>query len=346
KVSLILAPLVASSGVRVPMMSGRSLGHTGGTLDKLESIPGYRTALSPSEFIQGLAEIGYSMTGQSERVVPADRMLYALRDVTATVESIPLITASILSKKFAEGAEGLVFDVKSGSGAFMKTRKAAEDLAESLVRAGKSLGKKVAAVITDMDQPLGRYVGNFLEVKEAADCLQGRGPVDLMEVTLRLAARMLIMGGVCGQIAEAEEKCLEHISCGAAWDRFIKNVEFQGGDVSVVLNPDRGPKAAIISPYVSSVSGYVRRIDAFKIGMAATVLGAGRMNKDEAVLPAVGIELEKKQGDAVKPEEVLSLIHAETQESLEIALEYLSGAYQFSRTPVSVHSLILDELGS
>ena len=197
KISLVLAPLAAACGLRVPMMSGRSLGHTGGTLDKLESIPGYRTDLTFAQFKRGLEEVGFAMTGQSERVVPADRRMYALRDVTGTVESIPLITASIMSKKFAEGAQSLVFDVKSGAGAFMKSREQARLLSRSLVATGAGLGRRVVALITDMDRPLGRKVGNFLEIEETIDCLQGRGPADEMDLTFRLAGWMLTLGGVC-----------------------------------------------------------------------------------------------------------------------------------------------------
>ena len=197
KISLVLAPLAAACGLRVPMMSGRSLGHTGGTLDKLEAIPGFRTDLSHERFVRALNEVGFAMIGQSEAVVPADRKMYALRDVTGTVESIPLITASIMSKKFAEGAQALVFDVKCGSGAFMKTRGDARALADSLVRTGQGLGRKVVAVLSDMDQPLGRKIGNFLEVEEIIDCLRGRGPADVVDLTIRLVAWMLVAGGIC-----------------------------------------------------------------------------------------------------------------------------------------------------
>ncbi|HBE46968.1 MAG TPA: thymidine phosphorylase, partial [Spirochaetaceae bacterium] len=219
KISLPLAPMVAACGVKVPMMSGRALGHTGGTLDKLESIPGYRTGLELSEFRKGLIEDGFAMTGQTARVVPADKKLYALRDVTATVESIPLITASILSKKVAEGADGIVFDVKCGSGAFMKTYNDARALASSLVATGTAMGKRVVAVLTDMSQPLGYKVGNFLEIEETLDCLEGKGPQDVMELTFRLGAWMLVLGGAAETIEEGRARCEEAISSGAALER-------------------------------------------------------------------------------------------------------------------------------
>jgi pyrimidine-nucleoside phosphorylase len=233
KVSLILAPMVAACGVKVPMMSGRALGHTGGTLDKLESIPGYRTALSEAEFREFIARDGFAMTGQTAEIVPADKKLYALRDVTATVESVPLITASILSKKVAEGAEALVFDVKSGSGAFMKTVEDAERLAESLVRTGTAMGKRIVGVITDMSEPLGRMVGNFFEVEESLDCLEGGGPPDLMELSYRLGAWMLVAAGVAKNVDEGTGACQAAIASGKALELFMANVRSQGG------NPER-----------------------------------------------------------------------------------------------------------
>ena len=227
KISLILAPLAAACDAKVPMMSGRALGHTGGTLDKLDSIPGYSTALTPDRFRSIVESVGYAMTGQSEKVVPADRKLYALRDVTATVESIPLITASILSKKFAEGSDALVMDVKCGSGAFMKTLNEAEALAESLVNTGSSLGKKVFAVITDMSEPLGRKVGNFLEVEESIDCLEGNGPEDVMEITYNLTSWMLVASGRAENFGSALDMCRNAISDGSALNKFLENVKAQ-----------------------------------------------------------------------------------------------------------------------
>jgi pyrimidine-nucleoside phosphorylase len=344
KVSLILAPLAAACGLKVPMMSGRSLGHTGGTLDKLESIPGYRTELSVDRFVQGLNEVGFAMIGQSESVVPADRLMYALRDVTGTVESIPLITASIMSKKFAEGARGLVFDVKAGSGAFMKSVKDASALADSLVRTGKALDRRVAALISDMDQPLGRKVGNFLEVEESIDCLRGRGPADLMELTLRLVALMLVLGGVCRSTAEGETLARARLEDGTAWEKFLANVEFQGGDTEYVLSPAKTPRARIVRKLLSDADGYVKRIDAYKVGVASVALGVGRTRKGEAVLPGVGITLLKTQGDSVKKGEETALIHGESQGKVEEAMDLCATAFELSRTPRPPGSRILEEI--
>ncbi len=255
KISLVLAPLAAACGLTVPMMSGRSLGHTGGTLDKLESIPGYRTDLSADRFRQGLREVGYAMIGQSEDVVPADRRMYALRDVTGTVESIPLITASIMSKKFAEGAQGLVFDVKTGAGAFMRERDQARALARSLVDTGRGLGRKVAAVITDMDQPLGRKVGNFLEVEESIACLRGTGPAEEVELTCRLAGWMLHLGGISAGADEGTELARRRLADGSAWERFLRNVAFQGGSVDVVKDPGKGPHASLVRAVLARAAG-------------------------------------------------------------------------------------------
>lgn len=340
KVSLILAPLSASCGVRVPMLSGRSLGHTGGTLDKLESIPGYRTDLSEERFKQCIVKTGYSIIGQSEFICPADRKMYALRDATATVESIPLITASILSKKIAEGADGIVFDVKVGSGAFMKTKKQAGELASSLYNTGLSLKKKIVAVLTDMSQPLGRTVGNFLEIREVIDCLQNRGPSDLMDVTLRLTAWMLIMGGISPSMEEALAVCRNNLEKGAAWDRFLENAAFQGGDLSVLKNPDKGPKASAVRFCRASDGGCIAGVEAFDIGMAATLLGAGRTEMSAPVSPGVGIVLCKKRGDPVEVGDILCEIHAESGDKADRVASLVEGAYRIDR--IERHTEIVD----
>ncbi len=294
KVSLILAPLAAACGCVVPMMSGRALGHTGGTLDKLESIPGYRTDLSVERFREVLRRCGFAMTGQSERIVPADRLLYALRDVTGTVESIPLITASIMSKKFAEGAQALVFDVKCGSGAFMKSQAEARALAVSLARTGASLGRKVRAVISDMDQPLGRMVGNFLEVRESAECLQGRGPEDLRRLTLRLTAHMLVLGGLAcergngrGVVPEAPRGRL-----GLAAVSWTMSRPRAAGPRRCWTRR-KGPRAPRTLALRSPRPGYLARLDAYRFGLASGLLGASRSRKEDPVWPDVGIELVK-----------------------------------------------------
>jgi pyrimidine-nucleoside phosphorylase len=344
KVSLVLAPLAASCGCTVPMMSGRALGHTGGTLDKLESIPGYRTDLSAERFTELLRRTGFAMTGQSEQIVPADRKLYALRDVTGTVESIPLITASIMSKKFAEGAESLVFDVKCGSGAFMKTLDEARALAVSLVRTGNSLGRRIRAVISDMDQPLGLTVGNFLEVREAAEVLQGGGPKDLIDLTVRLTAHMLILAGLKPDLESAEEHCRETLEDGSAWKKFLENVELQGGDADAVQEREGGPRAPLIEPVEGAESGFIQRIDAYQIGIAAGLLGASREKKEDAVLPDVGIELKKVQGDAVQVGETLCLIHGRDSERIDRARLIVQEAYSIGAQQSRPGTRILEEI--
>ncbi|MDR3122503.1 MAG: thymidine phosphorylase, partial [Treponema sp.] len=288
KTSLILAPIVASLGLKDPMMSGRALGHTGGTLDKLDTIPGYRTSLDLAEFRRVLAEVGFAMTGQTKDIVPADRLLYALRDVTATVESIPLITASILSKKAAEGADALVFDVKFGSGAFMKDSGDAERLARSLVDTGTAMGKRIVALLTDMNEPLGAMTGNFLEVEESLDCLEGRGPADLMEVTLELAARMALLGGKAKDAAEGRRLCEEALASGKPRELFLANIAAQGGDVGKFLalrGAWRTPAGAEIR---AEKAGYISRIDAWKVGHAGIDLGVGRNRTEDSVSPTAG----------------------------------------------------------
>jgi len=344
KVSLPLAPLAAACGLRVPMMSGRSLGHTGGTLDKLESIPGYRTDLSPARFAEGIERIGFAMIGQSDTVVPADRKLYALRDVTGTVESVPLITASILSKKFAEGASALVFDVKTGSGAFMQRPEQARELAVSLVRAAGELGRRAAALITDMDQPLGRTVGNFLEVEEAVGCLQGRGPADLEALTLRLAGWMLTLGGLCPDPDEGERIARTRLADGSAWRRFLANVEFQGGDVQALLDPRRSPRSRLSRPVTTAAEGYVRRVDARAMGVAGIVLGAGRSRKEDRVLPGVGITLLKVRGDRVRANDEVALVHADDEARLEEARRLVAGAYAVADEPPPDRPLVIEEI--
>jgi pyrimidine-nucleoside phosphorylase len=344
KVSLPLAPLAAACGLRVPMMSGRSLGHTGGTLDKLESIPGYRTDLPTARFVEGIERIGFAMIGQSDAVVPADRRLYALRDVTGTVESVPLITASILSKKFAEGASALVFDVKTGSGAFMQRTEQARELAVSLVRAAAGLGRRAAALITDMDQPLGRTVGNFLEVEEAMGCLQGRGPADLEALTLRLAGWMLTLGGLCPDPDEGERIARARLADGSAWRRFLANVEFQGGDVEALLDPRRTPRSRFARSVVTPEEGYVRRVDARALGMAGVVLGAGRSRKEDRVLPGVGVTLLKVAGDPVRTNDELAMVHADDEARLEEARRMVAAAYAIGDEPPPDRPLVIEEI--
>ena len=289
KISIPLAPIAAACGVAVPMMSGRALGYTGGTLDKLDAITGYKTQLSEEEFRSVLKDCGYAMTGQTAEVAPADKALYALRDVTATVESIPLITASIMSKKAAEGTAALIFDVKCGRGAFMKTQRDAEQLALSLVKTGRAFGKACSALITAMDEPLGRATGNFLEIEESMDILEGKGPADTSFLTIELAARMCFLAGKAASIEEGRDMAARAIESGRAMELFLKNAEAQGAEIAALL-ADRGkrrsPHKAVIR---AAQDGFVAGIDALEVGRAGVALGIGRTRADEDVCPDAGI---------------------------------------------------------
>jgi pyrimidine-nucleoside phosphorylase len=315
KTSLVLAPLVAAGGLYVPMISGRGLGHTGGTLDKLESIPGFRVGLSTAEFSRVLKACGCSMIGQTEKIAPADRKLYALRDVTGTVESPYLICASIMSKKLAEGTDALVLDVKTGSGAFMKKEEDAIFLAELMVETGERMGKQMVALITDMNQPLGRTVGNALEVQECIEVLHGGGPDDLRELCLELGAWMFYLGGAVKTVALGRKLASEVIASGKAFDRFRQMVESQGGDVSTIDDPTRLPAAEHRVDIPSPQAGYVTAIACEQVGTACVILGGGRERKEDPVDPAVGIVVHKKIGDKVSLGKPLCTIlcHSEAQ---------------------------------
>lgn len=326
KISLPLAPAVAACGVRVPMISGRALGHTGGTLDKLESIPGFRVDLSLDRFRACVREIGLSLIGQTAEICPADKKLYALRDVTATVESIPLIASSILSKKLAEGIDGLVLDVKHGSGAFMKRIEDARTLARTMVAIGDGAGKAVAALLTDMNQPLGFKIGNALEVEETVDVLKGRGPADVVELTVELGAEMLLLGGVARDREDGRSRIREVLADGRALARFRECVRLQGGDPAAL---EGGlPQAARRHAVRADTSGWVVAIDTEAVGVAAMVLGAGRARKEDAIDPAVGIVLEKKIGDAVRVGETLAVLCYDDEARLEAAATGLARAYR------------------
>ncbi len=299
KVSICLAPLVAACGVPVPMVSGRGLGHTGGTLDKLEAIEGFRTDLDVDAFARIVREVGTCMIGQTKEIAPADKRIYALRDVTATVECIPLIVASILSKKLAEGIDGLVLDVKVGRGAFMKDETHARVLAEALVRVGTRAGKRVVALLTDMDAPLGVAVGNAIETREAIDVLRGKGPADLVECTLLLGAEMLVMGNAAKTVIDARVKLERAIASGAAAAVMEKMIAAQGGDAKVVADPSRLALAPCVVAVPAPHDGYVQSVDALEIGLAAVTMGAGRTRADQAVDPGVGIAVLGRPGDRV-----------------------------------------------
>ncbi len=309
KVSIALAPIAAACGVVVPMISGRGLGHTGGTLDKLESIPGFQTRLTVERFREVLASTGACLVGQTDRLAPADRRLYALRDVTATVESIPLIASSIMSKKLAEGIDGLVLDVKVGSGAFMKDAEDAERLARALAGIGRGVGKRVVALLTAMDQPLGRAVGNALEVKEALEVLHGGGPSDLREVTFALASEMLVLGGRADTLGAARRQAEDAVADGRAFEKLCRVVEAQGGDPEALRDPERLPRAGGVLEVRAARSGVVQGIDAEAIGLAAVALGAGRARVDDDVDPGVGLVLHRKVGEDVERGAPLCTLH-------------------------------------
>ena len=343
KISLPLAPVVAANGVPVPMMSGRALGHTGGTLDKLDSITGYTSRLDNDKFRKVLKECGFAMTGQTKKVVPADRLLYALRDVTGTVESIPLITASILSKKVAEGSDALVFDVKYGSGAFMKTPEAAEGLANSLVKTAQAMGKKSAALITNMNTPLGNKIGNFLEIEETIECLKGTGPDDVMQLTYALGSLMLMLAGKAQTNEEGISKCQQAVKSGKALELFLKNVELQGGDVNKLLSDTGKRRSPYRVDFKAECDGYIS-IDAFKTGLSGVSLGVGRNKTDEEVCADAGFILHKHEGDYVKAGDIIAEIYGKNEECFSQALPVFKSAVTYSKTKIEEKKLILKEL--
>lgn len=330
KTSLIIAPIVASTGLYVPMISGRGLGHTGGTLDKLESIPGFNVNLSLPEFRRVLTESKCGLIGQTVEIAPADKKLYALRDVTGTVESPFLICASIMSKKLAEGIDALVLDVKTGSGAFMKKKDDAIFLAELMVETGIRMGKKMVALITDMDQPLGNMVGNALEVAECIDVLDGRGPDDLRELSLQLSAWMLYLGDRSKTVAEGYKIAEEAIASGCAKEKFREIIHLQSGDAAVIDDVSRLPQAANQVRFTAGQSGFVASMDCERIGTASVVLGGGREKKEDAVDPAVGLVLHKKVGDEVQAGEPLCTVHYNSGARLEEALALLRAGYHIA----------------
>ena len=338
KISLPLAPLVAACGVRVPMVSGRGLGHTGGTLDKLESIPGFSTNQTVEQFRGLVAKLGVGLIGQTAEIAPADKRLYALRDVTGTVASIPLIASSIMSKKLAEGIDALVLDVKVGSGAFMRTEADARTLAKTMVKVGERMGKRVVALLTNMDQPLGRTVGNALEVRESIDLLHGEGPADTRALTLALARVMLELAGLDPADAEVA------MDDGRGLERFRQIIAAQGGDPRVVDDPDRLPTAPKVEPLKATHAGIITRIDAREVGIGALLLGAGRAQKEDDVDPRVGLVLDKRVGDRVEVGEPILWIH-HADRGLDTARARLAAAYTIGDTPPTKRPLIIDRIG-
>jgi pyrimidine-nucleoside phosphorylase/thymidine phosphorylase len=348
KTSLIIAPIVAAAGLYVPMISGRGLGHTGGTLDKLESIPGFNVNLSVTDFRRVLAECGAGLIGQTAEIAPADKKLYALRDVTGTVESPYLICASIMSKKLAEGIDVLVLDVKTGSGAFMKSEKDAVFLAELMVETGQRLGKRVSALITDMDQPLGRAVGNALEVAECIDVLNGNGPDDLRELSLVLSASMFLLGKSVRSIAEGRGLAEQMITTGKAREKFREIIRLQGGNAAVIDDPGVLPQAKQKAEIKSPASGFVTSMMCEQIGTAGVLLGGGRARKEDSVDPAVGIIIHKKVGDSVSAGESLCTIYYNSVERMANAAPMIEKSYTIAASALLqnrplVHRVIGDE---
>jgi pyrimidine-nucleoside phosphorylase len=344
KTSLVVAPVAAACGVIVPMMSGRALGHTGGTLDKLESIPGFTVTLSLDEMKAALREVGCAMIGQTSEIAPADGKLYALRDVTGTVESIALISASIMSKKIAEGIDALVLDVKTGKGAFMKSESDARRLADSLVSIGRAAGLRTQAVISDMDAPLGCAVGNALEVVECIDVLKGGGPDDLVAVSVELASRMLMLGGVARDRADAERQVRGALASGQGLERFRRIVEYQGGDPHVVDDVTRLPSAPASHVVAAPHGGYVNELDAELLGRASAALGAGRDRADDRVDPAVGITLLAKPGARVSAGDPILSLHYRRHERLDSALALATRAIGLGDVPPARRPTILGEV--
>jgi pyrimidine-nucleoside phosphorylase len=348
KVSLILAPLVAACGVPVPMISGRGLGHTGGTLDKLESIPGFNVNLSLAEYKNVIREIGLVMIGQTKEIAPADKRMYALRDVTATVESIPLISGSIMSKKLAEGIDALVLDVKTGRGAFMQTFEQSVALANSLVRIGTMMGKRTLGFITAMDEPLGFAIGNWLEVVECIECMRGRNVPDLLEVTYVLSGAMLMLGGKAKTLDEGMDKCKEAIANGKAYENFLKLLKKQNGDVSFIENVETYSKSSFAVEVFTKESGFVSAIDSLELGLTSISLGAGRMKVDDVLDMKAGIMLKKKVGDEILQNEPLAIFYTDNSSVLNSAKERIQKAFSIGKEKPKKEKLILavvDEKG-
>ena len=338
--TLVLAPLVAACGGKVLKMSGRGLGHTGGTIDKLESIPGMRVSLPEEEFVDIVRRVGCAVVGQSRELAPADKRLYALRDVTATVDSIPLIASSILSKKFAAGARAIVLDVKFGSGAIMDTMEKTLDLACTMVQIGTLAGRKVIAVISSMEEPLGTHIGNALEVKEAVDILSGRAGGDLKEVSLFLGSQMLVASGVCPDEETAHARLTEALESGRGLAKLKEMIRAQGGDDRVCDDVSLLPQAPLTVPVIAEKAGYLSQMDTAALGNAAQAMGAGRRTKEDVIDPAVGIVMCKRLGDLVAPGDTLATLYARTEESAAAAAAAVREALVFSEAPAQKPKLI------
>ncbi|NLO37874.1 MAG: thymidine phosphorylase [Ruminiclostridium sp.] len=340
KTTLIIGPIVAACGVPVAKMSGRGLGHTGGTIDKLEAIPGFRTNLTAQEFTENVRDIGLAVAGQTGNLAPADKKFYALRDVTGTIENVSLIAASIMSKKLACGTDAIVLDVKTGSGAFMKTVEQAKALAGKMVEIGRGAGKRVTALITEMDRPLGLAIGNALEVMEAIKVLKGQGPEDLKEVSIELAANMLMLGGK-GDLEHCRKLALQAVSNGSAFNKFTQMILRQGGDPAVAEDPSRLPWAPVQAEWRAEKAGYIQSMQAEKLGAASLALGAGRKTKSDSIDPAAGIVLVKTTGDRVEAGEPLAVLHTSDKTRVDAAIEILRDSLLVSDEPAEQRPLIL-----
>lgn len=340
KTSLIIAPIAAAAGIYVPMISGRGLGHTGGTLDKLESIPGFRTDLNLTKAIKVLKKCKAVLIGQTKEIAPADKMIYALRDVTATVESIPLITASIMSKKLAEGINGLILDVKTGNGAFMKKYSDSINLANALINTAKSFNKNVIAFITDMNQPLGNYIGNWLEVYESIQILQGKIKNDLYSLSIKLAGAMIYLGKKAKSTNEGELIAKQKIKNGDAYRKFLEIVKLQGGNIDYILNPDKYPKSKFVKKTRFTQNGYLNELDTYQIGMASLELGAGRRTKEDKIDPKAGIILYKKIGDKVKSNEVFCELRTDAKIKIRVAEQIILDSIKISHSKPVLPNLI------
>ena len=340
KTSLALLPMVSACGLTIAKMSGRGLGHTGGTIDKLESFPGFRTDIDTDTFEKNAENLGIALMGQTGEMAPADKKLYALRDVTATVDQMSLIASSIMSKKLAAGADVIVLDVKTGSGAFMKAEEDAFALAREMVRIGSDAGRSMKAVISDMDQPLGRAVGNILEVKEAIDTLNGKGPEDFTNLVMALGTQMLVAGGIAASETEAVTMLKDAVNSGKALDRLADLVEGQGGDKSYVYEPDKFPKAPVLFEVKAPKAGYIKHIQCDEVGLCSLMLGGGRKTKEDIIDLRVGLILEKKVSDRVEAGEILAVIHAKDEDSASQAAERFLSAVEISDEPVTPTKLI------
>lgn len=340
KTSLIIAPIVASTGIYVPMISGRGLGHTGGTLDKLESIPGFRTNLSLYESMKVLKKCGAVLIGQTKEIAPADKIIYSLRDVTATVESIPLITASIMSKKLAEGIDGLVLDIKTGNGAFMKSYRDSIELANSLINTAKSFDKNVIAFITDMNQPLGNYIGNWFEVYESIQVLKGRVKNDLYNLSIRLAGAMIFLGRKTNSLQEGEQIAKKKIESGEAFKKFLEIVKLQHGDVNYIANPERYPKPKYSMKVHANKSGFIQEMNTYQFGMASLELGAGRRTKDDVIDHKAGIVVQKKIGDYLSKNDIVCELYSESRSKLKLAEQMILDSIKISNAKPSHLKLI------